>query len=122
MIEPLKLFEAIMYAGWSWDNPTVDLTYGMMDVNARWVDGTDEDPLTLILVVPDAIRRPDVNEEMELALETASLWFSEATNDDACDVEIRVIAAHLDRNPETRHLVTNEGDVVIIARIHDWLT
>jgi hypothetical protein len=121
MITALKLVEAIM-GEWDWDEPHVILEVEGLTVHASWVDGTDEDPLTLTLDVHNGLEMADSSAYRNLAYDTVSMWYSEATNDDACDIEVREVSAHLDTNPLTAHISVTDQAIVIIARVHDAMS
>ena len=118
----IALVEAIL-GKWDWDNPHVDFRYEDLLVSASWVDGTDEEPPTLWLHGP-----ADQEESlMKTAFDSVGQWFSEATNNDACDVEVRVIAAHFEDNrtvPDKWKKLPDafEGGVIVVARVLDYLT
>ena len=101
---------------WNWGNPDISFTTLTMNIRARWVDGTDEDPpeLTIIGLADHA------TDLRNLAYETITSWVSEATNNDACVVEVREQSAHFDDgNLDAAPMGTY---VLVTARVHDWLT
>lgn len=110
-MEPRELVEEIL-ARWDWDNPHAVFEVGGLHVEAHWVDGTDEDPPELILKGP-------VGGLSILTYDAAIMWFSEASNDDACKVEITEQTAHFADEDEALRF---GYDAVVTVRILDYLT
>jgi hypothetical protein len=110
-MEPTDLVQEIM-ARWDWDNPHVTFRVGHLHVMAHWVDGTDEDPPELTLVGPaDGL--------MVLAYDAAVMWHSEASDHDACKVEVVEQTAHF---PPSYAYALVGADAVVTVKILDYLT
>lgn len=116
----IDLVEAILNR-WDWDRPAQHFDHNGLNVHVRWVDGTDEDPPTLEIIG----RTENADFIRDLAYDAVGQWFSEASNNDACEIELLEVTAHFHLNPLTKGLLTDDEvgrDIYVRARVLDYLT